>query len=237
MRSDVVVLKDEVEEKLGQEDETKAVVHQLAQDMLRKLHRTDKQAVIDIKSEAFDDMRHLKKMEEQTEKAILELSSSEELEPEVIETMRKLVLEMEKSIAEEKDYSLSVAIKKSNSGQICDSVYLRNASTDPGNVQMYLDSNGPYIRIKIEPTHGILSEHSLKHITFSARGLKSGKQYQKLLGNNPSMISLHKPDEDLTISVSLFGSNINNSPLYWSNNEKVIKYIVIPKKSNALISL
>ena len=112
MRCDVVDLKAEIEEKLGQEDETKAIVQQLAQDVLRKLHKTDKQAVVDIKSEAFDDMRHLKKMEEQTENAILELSLSEESDPEVIEKMRKLVLEMEKSIAEEKDYSLSVAIKK-----------------------------------------------------------------------------------------------------------------------------
>ena len=42
MRCDVVDLKAEIEEKLGQEDETKAIVQQLAQDVLRKLHKTDK---------------------------------------------------------------------------------------------------------------------------------------------------------------------------------------------------
>ena len=223
MRQDVVDCKAEIEEKLGQHDETKKILLQLAQETLQQLNRNDKKAVIDIKSEAFDEVRNLKKMEEQVEAAVMELSSSEEPSNEVIERIGNLVSEIEKSIAKERDFSLPVGIKNSKAGIPCDSVFLRNKSNDPDSVEMSVDSNGPYIRIKIEPTDGTLTGHSLKHMKFSAQGLKSGKQYQKLTGHNPSMISLHKPKEDLSISVSLFGSNIRNSPLNWSHNDKVIK--------------
>ena len=231
MRKDIVELKEEVEEKLAKDDETKTIVLQLAQTILKKLHTNDKKAVIDLKSEALDEIRHLKKMEEKIKSAVLELNSSGEPSPEMIGRISSLSKEIEKLVDQENDLSLSVGVRKTSAGIPCDSIYLKNMNTDPDKIRMCLDSYGQYIRINIEPTQKTLTVQSLKHLQFSARGLKSLKQYQKLSGNDLSMISLHKTDEDLSISVTLFGSNIQNSPLTWSHNEKVI---VVPNKMSCL---
>ena len=234
MRKDIVELKEEVEEKLAKGDETKTIVLQLAQTILKKLHTNDKKAVIDLKSEAFDEIRHLKKMEEKIKSAVLELNSSKEPSPEMIERISSLSLEIEKMVNLEKDLSLSVGVRKTSAGIPCDSVYLKNMNTDPDKIRMCLDNYGKYIGIKIEPTHETQTVQSLKHLQFSARGLKSLKQYQKLPGHDLSMIFLHKTDEDLSISVTLFGSNIQNSPLTWSHNEKVIRNSFVPNKMSCL---
>ena len=143
-----------------------------------------------------------------------------------MERISSMGLDMEKSVGKEKDFSLSVGIRKTSACIPYDSIYLKNKNNDPDNHEMSVDSTGQYVRIKIEATPGSLTGHSLKHVQFSARGVKSHKQYQKLSGNNPSLISLHKTDEDLSLSVTIFGSNIRNSPLYWSHKDKVIEDIV-----------
>ena len=43
------------------------------------------------------------------------------------------------------------------------------------------------------------------------------KEYRRLGFSDPSNISMKRTEEDLVISVKLFGSNIKNSPVVWKN--------------------
>ena len=227
MRKDVVDQKAEIEEELGKDDETQTIVLKLVQDIIKKLHTIDKNAVVDLKAEALDEFRDLQKAEEQIKKALKTLASMEEPTPEAIAENVDLVSKLEEKFGNEKDFSLSVGVKETSTGNPCDSVYLKNNSIDPSHVTMLLETpaNGPYLRIKLEITNGPLSGHSLQKIQFSARGLKTGKQYQKLSGSDPFKISLHKTEEDLIISLTIFGCNIKNSPLKWSHNDEVANNI------------
>ena len=220
MRRDIVDQKAKIEEEMGKENETKTIIHQLAQDLLRKLHRYDKNAVIDLKAEAFDELRRLQKEEEQIKSLVKMLASLEKPSPQILAEVADLVPKIEE-LGYEKDFTLSVGIKEADMGNPCDSVFLKTKSIDPANITMSIESSERYIRILLEPTHGLLYRHSFKKVQFSAKGLKTGKIYQKLSGSNDSMFSLHKTEEDLSISVTIFGCNIKNSPLKWIHDDEV----------------
>ena len=226
MRKDVVNLKADIEEELAKKDEAQGTVHGLANVVIRKLHNIDKTAVVDLKAEAFDEDRHLLNAQQQIIEAIEALSKIKEPTPEVIAEIIDLVLKIEEELGNEKDFTLSVGVKETSTDNPCDAVYLKNSCIDPGQVTLNVETTDTELGIKLETTNKPLSKHSLQKIQFSARGLVTGKMYKKNSGANPSVISFRKTDEDLLISVTVFGCNVRNSPFKWIHDDKVIYHIV-----------
>ena len=222
MRKDVVDLKADIEEEMGEKDETQGIVLKLANDVIRKLHNIDKTAVVVMKAEAFDEDRDLVKAQQKINEALEALSSIEEPTPEVIAEILDLVLKIEEDLGDEKDFTLSVGVKETSTDNPCDAVYLKNSCIDPGQVTLNVETTDTELGIKLETTNKPLSKHSLQKIQFSARGLVTGKMYKKKCGANPSIVSFHKTDEDLLISVTFFGCNVRNSPFKWIHDDKVI---------------
>ena len=140
MRKDVVDLKADIEEEMGEKDETQGIVLKLANDVIRKLHNIDKTAVVVMKAEAFDEDRDLVKAQQKINEALEALSSIEEPTPEVIAEILDLVLKIEEDLGDEKDFTLSVGVKETSTNNPCDAVYLKNSCIDPGQVALNVET-------------------------------------------------------------------------------------------------
>ena len=224
MRSDVLTQKAVVEEELSNfsdPDHIKEVVIELSRDILKKLHEIDKSAVKSMKAEAFDELRRLNKCEDSISLLIGQINKIQEPSKELIEMVANVVLCAEELLSLKKEYVLNTCLKESHTNLVSDSIFLRNDELDPRNVKMSLDSSGKFICIKLEPKS--VSSHLLNSLSVCVRGVHSKSVKNVSLDSYRSSdntnIYLRKQEEDLEISVTIFDSNIDNSPMIWKTEE------------------